>query len=489
MNLAGPKLYALIIVTILIVGIGLYYVLEEEEATSYPLIEFDYARAYRDLEYLAGDLPNRASGTDNERQAAQYIADEFNASGLTNIQIHEFPWLLYEPVGNPQLEVSHERDRDFPLPGREDIQRDDIPHHDEFVILGFSGRLNQNDIEVVYLGNGDEANYSQAGNVNGMAVLVENDGTLSYSQIYRQALNNSAAVSMVFDKHREVPIAKTSVGPDLDSGDAEHMIPFPTAYGYDPDDLIPHVMLANGTGYKIMEWLEDAANANDEYVEIDITLNVIVEERPVLVVTGDVQGSSDDVIMLGAHMDTHYVGPGAIDNGVGTVTVIELARQLANASGLKKTLRLATWGGEEISLLGSYGYFKDQRDELEGNLKLYLNFDMSHASLENNAVRIPLEVNDQRHMEHLEEVRDQFFKANPHLADQYEMPITYRESAGPSDHRTFNIEGFDTLTSYGSGAEHYHTNKDTLEDETINPESLQIAACVEGSYALYLARR
>jgi len=293
---------------------------------------------------------------------------------------------------------------------------------------------------------------------------------------------------MVFDMRRETPIAKTSVGPDLDSGDAEHMIPFPTAYGYEPDDLIPHVMLGNETGYNIMDWLE-TAEQNGEYVEVDINLNVVVEERDVLVVTGDVEGSSDDIIMLGAHMDTHYVGPGAIDNGVGTVTVIELARQLGNTTGLKKTIRLATWGGEEIALLGSYGYFKDQREELEDHLKLYLNFDMSHASLENGAVRVPLEVNDKRHMEPLEDIRDQFFAANPDLADQYEMSITYRESAGPSDHRTFNIEGFDSLTSYGSGAQHYHTRDDTLEEETVNPESLQLAACVEGSYALYLARR
>jgi len=69
------------------------------------------------------------------------------------------------------------------------------------------------------------------------------------------------------------------------------------------------------------------------------------------------------------------------------------------------------------------------------------------------------------------------------------VPITYRESAGPSDHKTFNLEDFDTLTSYGSGSKYYHTMWDSLEDETMNPESIQIAGRIEGSYALYLARR
>lgn len=489
MNQAETKLSAIIIVTILIVGLGLYYVLQDDDTTSYPLIDFDYVRANRDLDYLAGELPNRASGTDNERQTANYIADQFNASGLTNIIIHEYPWTLYEPDPQQVLNIVYQEQEYLlgqPI-GWGETDRMNLEHHYNFTILGFSGTLNDNNIEIIYAGNGDEANYSAiASEVAGKVVLVENDGALSYSELYLAALEHDAVTSLVFDNHRVVPIAKTSIGIEEDT---EHMIPFPEAYPEYADSLIPHLMLDNGTGYQIMEWIDSASGDDDQRVVVDLDVRVTIEVRPVLVVTGDIQGSSDDIIMLGAHMDTHYLGPGAIDNGVGTATIIELSRQLANVSGLKKTLRLAAWGGEEIGLLGSYGYFKDQREELQDHLKLYLNFDMSHASLENNAVRVPLEVNDQGHMRPLEEIRDQFFKENPDLASLYEMPISYRESAGPSDHLTFNLEGFDTLTSYGSGSEHYHTNKDTLDDETINPESLQLAACVEGSYALYMARR
>jgi len=492
MNLAGTKLVAIVIVTILIVGIGLYYVIKEDEPESYPIIDFDYSRAYDDLQYLAGDLPNRASGTDNERQAAEYISGEFNASGLTNVIIHEFPWLLYEPEGQPILNIIYQEQEYIlgqPI-GWSDNEGMNLQHHENFTILGFSGTENANDIELAFVGNGSEDNYTAAGDVSGMAVLVESDNSLSYSQIYHQALNHSAAVSLIFDQHRVVPIAKTSIGPDLDNDDVEHMIPFPTAYGYSPNDLIPHLMLDNATGYQMIEWIESASNDDDQRVVADIDVRVIVEERNVLVVTGDVKGATDDVIMLGAHMDTHYVGPGAIDNGVGTVTVLEVARQLGNTSGLKKTIRLATWGGEEIALLGSYGYYLDQRSELDDHLKLYLNFDMSHASLiDDNSNRVPFEVNDAKHVQPLEDIRDQFFKANPELAAKYDVSITLRETAGPSDHRTFNLEGIDTLTSYGSGAQHYHTNQDTLTDETINAESLQIAGCIEGSYALYMARR
>ena len=480
---------AVVIIIVLVLGMGVFYALQEDEKESYLIIDFDCDRAFHDLEYLAGDLPNRASCTDNERQAAEYIAEQFNATGLTDITIHEYPWTLYEPVGSPVLNIIYQ-EREFLLGqpvGWGENDRMNLEHHYNFTILGYSGTLNDNNLEVIYAGNGDEANYSAIENeASGNVVLVENDGARSYSELYLAALEHDAAASLVFDKHRTLPIAKTSIG--MEEG-TEHMIPFPEAYPEHANDLIPHLMLDNATGYQMMEWIESASGDDDQRIVADVDVRVTIEERPVLVVTGDNKGSGDDVIMLGAHMDTHYLGPGAIDNGVGTVTVLELARQLGNISGLKKTIRLATWGGEEIALLGSYGYFLDQRDELKDHLEIYLNFDMDHADLEDGANRIPLEINDQKHVKPIEAIRNQFFKENPDLAKLYEVPITYRESAGPSDHKTFNLEDFDTLTSYGSGSKYYHTMWDSLEDETMNPESIQIAGRIEGSYALYLARR
>ena len=73
--------------------------------------------------------------------------------------------------------------------------------------------------------------------------------------------------------------------------------------------------------------------------------------------------------MLGAHHDTVYNGPGAIDNTVGTVTIIELARQLASHKP-KRTIRLATWGGEEEGLFGSTMWFEaHEGDALEATAR------------------------------------------------------------------------------------------------------------------------
>ncbi len=67
----------------------------------------------------------------------------------------------------------------------------------------------------------------------------------------------------------------------------------------------------------------------------------------------------DQVVMIGAHLDSWTAGTGATDNGAGCLVMMEAIR-LIQQSGLKpkRTIRIALWGGEEQVLLGSWGYAK-----------------------------------------------------------------------------------------------------------------------------------
>jgi hypothetical protein len=67
----------------------------------------------------------------------------------------------------------------------------------------------------------------------------------------------------------------------------------------------------------------------------------------------------DEVVMLGAHLDSWAAGTGATDNGAGTVVAMEVMRIL-NAIHFRprRTVRVALWTGEEEGELGSYGYVK-----------------------------------------------------------------------------------------------------------------------------------
>jgi carboxypeptidase Q len=65
----------------------------------------------------------------------------------------------------------------------------------------------------------------------------------------------------------------------------------------------------------------------------------------------------DEVVMLGAHLDSWHSGTGATDNGAGTVVMMEAVRIL-EALGVKprRTVRIGLWSGEEQGLLGSQWY-------------------------------------------------------------------------------------------------------------------------------------
>jgi carboxypeptidase Q len=65
----------------------------------------------------------------------------------------------------------------------------------------------------------------------------------------------------------------------------------------------------------------------------------------------------EEVVMLGAHLDSWHAGTGATDNGAGTIVMMEAVRIL-KALDLKprRTIRIGLWSGEEEGLLGSEWY-------------------------------------------------------------------------------------------------------------------------------------
>jgi hypothetical protein len=65
----------------------------------------------------------------------------------------------------------------------------------------------------------------------------------------------------------------------------------------------------------------------------------------------------DEVVMLGAHLDSWHTGTGATDNGAGSVVMMEAVRILkAIDAKPRRTIRIALWSGEEQGLLGSQFY-------------------------------------------------------------------------------------------------------------------------------------
>lgn len=87
----------------------------------------------------------------------------------------------------------------------------------------------------------------------------------------------------------------------------------------------------------------------------------------------------DQVVVVGAHLDSVAEGPGINDNGTGTAGTLEIAKQFAKSGLTKKAqrpVRFAFWGAEEKGLLGAYHYVENLTDEQRDSIYANLNFDM-----------------------------------------------------------------------------------------------------------------
>jgi Zn-dependent M28 family amino/carboxypeptidase len=86
-------------------------------------------------------------------------------------------------------------------------------------------------------------------------------------------------------------------------------------------------------------------------------------------------GRADNVVMVGAHLDSVPAGPGINDNGSGSAAILEVALQMRKVKPRNK-VRFAWWGAEESVLIGSTFYVDSLTQAERDSIALYLNFDM-----------------------------------------------------------------------------------------------------------------
>ncbi|WP_327087908.1 M28 family metallopeptidase [Nonomuraea sp. NBC_01738] len=88
-------------------------------------------------------------------------------------------------------------------------------------------------------------------------------------------------------------------------------------------------------------------------------------------------GDPNDILMVGAHLDSVTAGPGINDNGSGSAAILETALEVSRqALQPTKHLRFAWWGAEELGLRGSSYYVTNLAATERAKIKGYLNFDM-----------------------------------------------------------------------------------------------------------------
>ena len=132
-------------------------------------------------------------------------------------------------------------------------------------------------------------------------------------------------------------------------------------------NMLPQVTLATEDYNRLVRMIKNGAKpkmtveiAAQYHDEDPMQYNTIAE------IPGSDPALKDEVVMLGAHLDSWHSSPGATDNGAGSAAVMEAARIIL-AAGLKprRTIRVALWSGEEQGLYGSRRYVAKHFGEMK----------------------------------------------------------------------------------------------------------------------------
>src|SRR5450631_1246350 len=119
---------------------------------------------------------------------------------------------------------------------------------------------------------------------------------------------------------------------------------------------VPQLTMASEHWSRIARLLQQK---KDVTLELNVTNTFYDDDAMQYDTIAEIPGTDrkDEVVMLGAHLDSWHAGTGATDNGAGSIVMMEVVRIL-KALDIKprRTIRIGLWSGEEEGLLGSQGY-------------------------------------------------------------------------------------------------------------------------------------
>lgn len=246
--------------------------------------------------------------------------------------------------------------------------------------------------------------------------------------------------------------------------------------------------------------------------EVQLELNVVnkfFDDDPMQYNTiAEIPGTDkkDEIVMLGAHLDSWHSGTGATDNGAGSVVMMEAVRIL-KALDLKprRTIRIGLWSGEEQGLLGSQWYVQQhfgsrppmEEPEMKGSPTL-LRREAGAVSVKPEQAKVSAYFNVDNGTGKIRGVYLQENAAVQPIFEAWMQPfrdlgmttLTMRNTSG-TDHLSFDavgIPGFQFIQDpieYGTRT--HHSNMDVYD--RLQADDLKEAAVIVASFVYNAAMR
>jgi len=359
------------------------------------------------------DLDDRMAGSDGERAGLELTRDALADAGARDPRIEEF-----EIQGWERGDSAIRRGDEVVATGRNAAIA--LPRSPSDEATG----------EFVDLGYGVPEDFDE--DLTGKVVMVSSDTPDSVDRFvhrrekYYHAVEAGAA-AFVFANHVEGTLPPTgSIGtPEAPIGE------------------IPAVGVSKETGARVARRYEgeQLTVAVDCETSDATSGNAVAELGP----------DTDEYLVVSCHVDAHDLAEGAMDNGAGTATLVEVANALAAREGeLDTRVRFVGFGAEEVGLVGSSEFAASADPD---RVKAVVNVD-------SNVFGRTLKL-DHHGFDALE-------AAGERVSDRFDHPIALGEELVPhSDHWPFVERGIPGYMvsgeTEGRGRGWGHTGADTLD--------------------------
>jgi len=431
------------------------------------------------ISFLASDeLKGRDSGTEEIKEAADYISQEFQSYGLKpsfdEKYLQEFPFIK-------TIELSDNNTLIFAVDGKEISPK----LWDEYITVPFSGNVKVKG-QLVFAGFGisaEDLNYDDYKEIDVQDKIVI---------VFRNTPEPTVPHSE-FDAHSPLR-KKATVARDKGAAGIIYINPYDEnktsddliEFDYDRGGSVFDFAVVN-TKREIIENLFKSLNKNlkEVYNQIienkipssfelnnataDISTEVKEVESVSWNVGGYIEGNDPELknqwLIIGAHFDHLGMGGdgslyrgeepqihnGADDNASGTTGVLELAEKFAaEKDKLKRSVAFFTFSGEELGLLGS-NYLANNLPFPAENAVTMINMDMIGRLKDSSLIVYGTGTSSNW--------TDVLNKNN-----SYGFKLTFNEEGyGPSDHSTFYGKKIPVLFFFTGTHEDYHKPSDDTE--------------------------
>ncbi len=453
-------------------------------------------RLRQDVAWLAADeREGRGVGTEGLEQAAEYIADRFQALGLKPAGEDNtyFQWLPV-PVGR---KLDGTPSLCFTLPEGKSLV---LKHETDFQVLSFGGS-GEGEVPLVFAGYGIRApeykyNDYEGIDVKGKAVLIMRreprqgvEGTDGPFQGSRQTRHSALVTKARLAQSLGASAVIFVTDPYTLRKEEDRLVEFGYG-GFGRGARIPLFHITRAVADQLLEAaglgkLEEIADAIDEDlkprsreldgIKVSFQCKLVTESarvRNVLAVLPGHGPHADEFVVVGAHYDhVGYGGPGSLapgvravhngadDNASGTAAVLELARLLSERSEpLGRSVLFILFTAEERGLIGSQYFVNHPTVPLE-KIVAMINLDMVGR------------LTDDKLVVYGTGTSPQFSKWIEQLGQTYGFKLKMVPTGfGPSDHSSFYAKKIPVLHFFTDLHKDYHRPSD--DPEKINYEGM-----------------